>query len=56
MFCWLSDDSLPLQCHDVNVPMVKYSFVQLSALEELPKDSTCGKSVPGHFPPISKPL
>ncbi|KAG5636412.1 hypothetical protein H0H81_008152 [Sphagnurus paluster] len=30
------------ECHEVtNLPMVKYHFVQLSGLEELPKDSIC---------------
>jgi replication factor A1 len=31
------------QCHETsNLPMIKYNFVQLSDLENLPKDSTCG--------------
>jgi replication factor A1 len=31
------------QCHELsNLPMIKYNFVQLSELENFPKDSTCG--------------
>ncbi|TFK42451.1 replication factor-a protein [Crucibulum laeve] len=30
------------ECHETtNVPMIKYNFVQLSQLQDLPKDSTC---------------
>lgn len=32
-----------LQCHDTsNLPVVKYNFIELGNLEELPKDSICG--------------
>lgn len=32
------------QCHETsNLPTVKYNFVSLAELENLPKDSICGK-------------
>jgi replication factor A1 len=36
-------DERPSQCVDTtNLPMIKYNFIQLSSLEALQKDATCG--------------
>jgi len=41
---------IPDQCNEpTNVPSVKYNFVPLSGLEELPKDSICGWHLPDVF-------
>lgn len=31
-----------MQCHDVDVPVIRYNFVNLSGLPELQKEAICG--------------
>lgn len=31
-----------MQCHDVDVPVIRYNFVNLSGLQELQKEAICG--------------
>lgn len=31
-----------MQCHDVDVPVIRYNFVNLSGLPDLQKEAVCG--------------
>ena len=31
-----------MQCHDVDVPVIRYNFVSLSGLPDLQKEAVCG--------------
>lgn len=31
-----------MQCHDVDVPVIRYNFVNLSGLPDLQKEAICG--------------
>lgn len=31
-----------MQCHDADVPVIRYNFITLSSLQDLQKDAICG--------------